>query len=231
MPNPAAELFDIFMGWRQTAGGSVAIRRGFAGSDTSERAHSEHVHAMILLSQVKEEIDKLGQAGRRVRTYREAFPKWVQVVLGMHVSTGWNQSSAPSTDVPRDLLDPLETLADVLDHTITTPLDAVAVTNLKVLLREILAAVDEDTALDQRLSLHIKRAVRHFETCIDEYAVHGESATMEAWDAVWASVQAASSQSSDPTRWTKFAERLFYPTASGLLASLPSMALQITGQG
>lgn len=226
MANPASELHDILVRWQTAQGSTNAIRRGFNGNTTAA-PHREHVRAMVLLEAIDSEIDRLAEAGRRVSKFRNAFPSWVEGVLALR-SGVWKSSNPSTADLPSSVLDTLEVLADILDHEASTPLDPNATEILGALLNEMLQAAESDTGLDPRLSVYIRRAVRHLQTCLEEYETVGQSATMDAYEAVWVATQAAAAQSSDPTKWQKMRDRFFFPTAAGLIANAPGLAIQIS---
>lgn len=225
--NPATALHSVIQEWVNTPGNSNIERRQLHGS-VERVGLQRHVTAMALMGEVLDEIGKLERAGRQVDLYRRYEREWLRGILAMN--KGWSAASSGASEFNEDDLAVLAQLADVLDHTgveNSPPLDSQAVATLETLLQEVLAAAAADTDLDDRLKLHIKRAARHLQTCIEEYDVLGASAAMEALDQVWVSMQAAAAQSSDPSRWRAFRDRFFIPTAAGLLANAPSLALQI----
>ncbi len=157
--------------------------------------------------------------------YRSHYPLWVEAVLSMRTNN-WNANTPAAHDFPQPSIDALEQLADVLDHK-APPLHPDAVARMNGLLSEVLSATSSDESLDERLRAHIRKAVRHLQTCVDEYQVYGESATMEALDAVWAALGAAAHSSKNPGKWETFQERFFFPTVVNFLANAPSLAIQI----
>lgn len=225
MANPAAELYEIFETWREANGGSNVNRRGLAETDQAP-ALAQHVRAMSLLSQIDAELKKLRQRERRTGSYDRAYPNWVKAVLAIG-SGNWGGATSAESDLGDTVMDPLEQLADVLDHLDQTPLSRSALENFRNLVDEVLAAEAADPDLDERLRLHIRRVVRHLQTCIEEFDVHGYSATMEAADNVWSAMQAAAFQSKDPGRWVKFKDRFVVPAVVGLVANGPGLAFQI----
>jgi len=222
MANAAAELFDIFSAWRGAKGSTNAERRRIQTPEGRDQV----TRAMALLPIIRAEIDALDAEGRRVASYREAYQHWLFAILA--VQTGWQGTTPPQNDFPQLALQALDTLADVLDHRPGPILDKTAVGVLRERLEEVLHAVDSDDSLDERLKAHIRRTVRHVQSCVDEFAVAGESATMEALDALYASMLAAAHSSKHPGRWERFLGQFFLPTAAGLLANGPGLALQIT---
>lgn len=184
---------------------------------------------MSLLDKLAEDIDDLERSGRRVRVFRRHYPYWVQAVLAIQTNS-WSGSTTAATDFSVTTMDVLEQLADVLDHR-SAPLHPDAVAAMNTLLGEVLTATDADDSLDTRLKVHIRKVVRHLQTCVDEYGAYGESAALDALDAVWVAMGAAAHSSGSPGRWEKFRERFFFPTAAGLLANTPSLVLQIAGGG
>lgn len=227
MTNPAAALHAILQEWVDAPGANNLARRQLQEPD-EHIGLRRHVAAMGLLREVLDEIDRLERAGRQVALYKRYEREWVRGILAM--DTGWAPASTGASDFDANDLGVLAQLADVLDHSgaqDSPPLDLRAVATLEALLQEVLTAADEDTGLDDRLKLHIRRVARHLQTCVEEYDVLGASAAMEALDQVWVAMQAAAAQSKDPSRWTAFRDRFFIPTAAGLLANAPSLALQI----
>lgn len=225
MANPAAELYEIFTVWREATGGSNLARRGLNQTDQAS-ALAQHVRAMSLLSQVGAELEKLRQRERRTGSYDRAYPNWVKAVLVVG-SGNWEGATNAESDLSDTVMDPLEQLADVLDHLDQTPISRGALESFRSLVGEVLSAEAADPDLDERLRLHIRRAVRHLQTCIEEFDLYGYSATMEAADNVWSAMQAAAFQSKDPGRWKKFNDRFVVPAVVGLVANSPGLAFQI----
>lgn len=224
MVNPAHELLDIFHDWSTHGGSTNQVRRGVG--DANEGGLATHVRAMALIGRIELEIDRLEQDGRRVTRFRDALPDWIRAVL-IYRTNSWTAATPAGNDFPELAMATLDMLADTLDHHASESLDPVAVANLRALLDEVVEAAKSDDSLSERLRTHIIRAARHLQTCVDEFDVMGSSRTMEALDALWVAAKAAEAESSRKGFWAKFAERFFYPTAAGLLANGPSLALQI----
>lgn len=222
MRNPAIELLTLLRIWAAADGPTNNDRRRM-GSDESL---VDLLEAMRLLGEVREEIIRLGEAGRQVRLYEQMWPVLVRGVVAQ--DSGWGRQSASDQDFPPRELDTLEHLADVLDYEASPqPLNPEGVALLRAALDEALALASEDEGLDDRLRVHLNRTIRHLRTCIEEYDERGHSITLEAWENVWVAFTAAQTKSSDPSRWKKVADAFFWPTASGIVASLPSVAVAL----
>lgn len=223
MRNPAIELLTLLRVWVAADGATNNIRRGM-GSDDSL---IDLLEAMRLLGEVREEIIRLAEAGRQVRLYEQMWPVLVGGVVAQESTWGQKQSTSDQDFPPREL-DTLELLADVLDYEASPqPLNPEGVALLRATLDEALALASEDAGLDDRLRVHLNRTIRHLRTCIDEYDERGHSITLEAWENVWVALTAAQTKSSDPSRWKKLADAFFWPTASGIVVSLPSVAIAL----
>jgi hypothetical protein len=222
MPNPAAELHEIFLAWRSDQRNTNAERR-----DVTDRAGLlKSVRAMVLLDRIFNEIDALQASGRRVGAYEKAFLSWTNAVLC--TQSNWAGSTKAAVDFPQHAMDVLDQLADILDHLPGQPqLNPTAVQVLESRLREVLDALADDDVLDDRLRLHIERTVRHVQTCIGEFGVYGESETMAALDALWVGIRAADAANPDG-RWARLRDNFFMPTAAGLIAAIPQTIAQIT---
>jgi hypothetical protein len=222
MPNPAAELHEIFLAWRSDKRNTNAERR-----DVADRAGLlKSVRAMVLLDKIFDEINALEASGRRVGSYERAFLSWTNAVLC--IQTNWTSTSKASLDFPQYAMDVLDQLADILDHLPGQPqLNPTAAQVLESRLREVLDALADDEVLDDRLRLHIERTVRHVQTCISEFEVYGESETMAALDALWVGIKAAEAANPDG-RWAKLRDGFFMPTAAGLIAAIPQTIAQIS---
>ncbi|GHH80467.1 hypothetical protein [Promicromonospora soli] len=221
MLNPAAELHEIFVSWRDDPRATNLERREVQSRVGLMRS----VRAMVLLDEIFTEIDELQAAGRRVGAYEKAFLSWTHAVLC--VATGWPGGSKAVLDFPEHAMDVLDQLADILDHPPTRPkLDPTAMQVLESRLQDVLATLADDDVLDDRLKLHIQRTVRHVQTCVGEFEVYGESETMAALDALWVGIRAAEAANPDG-KWAKFRDTFFMPTAVGLIAAMPQTIAQI----
>lgn len=222
MRNPAIELLTLLRGWAEAEGPTNFARRDMASDDSL----IDLLEAMRLLGEVREETIRLAEAGRRVRLYEQMWPALVRGVVAQD-STFTHQSKVEQDFPPREL-DTLELLADVLDHENNAqPLNPEGVAVLRAALNEALHLASADEGLSELLRVHLRRTIRHLQTCIEEYDERGHSVTLEAWENVWIAFTAAQTQSTAPSRWKKLADSFFWPTASGIVATLPSVALTL----
>lgn len=219
--NPAAELFEIFSAWATAGGGSNHKRRDMDGEGLSQ-----HVRAMNLVQETIRAIDALAASGRNVRIYRSSQDAWISavVVLG---SDNWRSGTSASHDFTPVMMNALEGLADVIEHTSGANTAEAAI--IGILLDQVADAA-RDTDIDPRLSAHIMKVVNRLREYLHDFDNVSPEAANDAWEAAWAAASAAAAQTTgeDRTRWEKLRDSFFVPTATGLLASAPSLALQIT---
>lgn len=224
MPNPAAELFTIFTNWRSAPEASTLQRRELAGDDPAGIA--THARAFKLLEQIERSLAELAQAGRRVGVAQRACPLWAKAILAIPTDS-WAARTNASDEINQQLMDILDQLADTLDLTGRPAISHSSKDDALQELRDVLEAVNADDSLDPRLKRHIRRVVRNLQTCIEDFDGSDEDG-IAALDAVWAAMQAAMSQSSDPGIWEKFRDRFVVPTTVGWLVSAPAVVQGIT---
>ena len=230
--NPAALLFDQLTKYR-TATGNVSLLERWHISDDENSIINDADRAALLesvkwLTDIKAIIDTLDKMGRKVGPFRRNYSTWVDSTL--NIGKSWSSPYTPEEVCPQAALDSLETLADMVD-VLTPSLPTPLHDQLISLANELADGLEADTTLTDQLRDHLRRTVEYLRRCLENPGEYHLQNVVYAADNAITAAKAAAGESTDSVwkeRWRQLSTAIVYPTISGLIASFPSMILQIT---
>ena len=230
--NPAALLFDQLTKYR-TATGNVSLLERWHISDDEDSIINDADRAALLesvkwLTDIKAIIDTLDKMGRKVGPFRRNYSTWVDSTL--NIGKSWSSPYTPEEICSQAALDSLETLADMVD-VLTPSLPTPLHDQLISLANELADGLEADTTLTDQLRDHLRRTVEYLRKCLENPGEYHLQNVVDAADNAITAAKAAAGESTDSVwkeRWRQLSTAIVYPTISGLIASFPSMILQIT---
>ena len=230
--NPAALLFDQLTKYR-TATGNVSLLERWHTSDDETSIINDADRAALLesakwLTDINAIIDTLDNMGRKVGPFRRNYSTWVDSTL--NIGKSWSSPYTPEEVCPQAALDSLETLADMVD-VLTPSLSTPLRDQLISLANELADGLEADTTLSDQLRDHLRRTVEYLRRCLDNPGECHLQNVVDATDNAITAAKAAAGESTDSVwkeRWRQLSTAIVYPTVSGLIASFPSIILQIT---
>jgi hypothetical protein len=230
--NPAALLFDQLTKYR-TATGNVSLLERWHISDDENSIINDADRAALLesvkwLTDIKAIIDTLDKMGRKVGPFRRNYSTWVDSTL--NIGKSWSSPYTPEEICSQAALDSLETLADMVD-VLTPSLPTPLHDQLISLANELADGLEADTTLTDQLRDHLRRTVEYLRKCLENPGEYHLQNVVDAADNAITAAKAAAGESTDSVwkeRWRQLSTAIVYPTISGLIASFPSMILQIT---
>jgi hypothetical protein len=230
--NPAALLFDQLTKYR-TATGNVSLLERWHTSDDETSIINDADRAALLesakwLTDINAIIDTLDNMGRKVGPFRRNYSTWVDSTL--NIGKSWSSSYTPEEVCPKAALDSLETLADMVD-VLTPSLSTPLRDQLISLANELADGLEADTTLSDQLRDHLRRTVEYLRRCLENPGECHLQNVVDATDNAITAAKAAAGESTDSVwkeRWRQLSTAIVYPTVSGLIASFPSIILQIT---
>ena len=230
--NPAALLFDQLTKYR-TATGNVSLLERWHTSDDETSIINDADRAALLesakwLTDINAIIDTLDNMGRKVGPFRRNYSTWVDSTL--NIGKSWSSPYTPEEVCSQAALDSLETLADMVD-VLTPSLSTPLRDQLISLANELADGLEADTTLSDQLRDHLRRTVEYLRRCLENPGECHLQNVVDATDNAITAAKAAAGESTDSVwkeRWRQLSTAIVYPTVSGLIASFPSIILQIT---
>ena len=218
MGNPARELLEIFEGWR--AGAPPGVQRQLdktPGVDDVRRA-------MHLIEEMHYALNELEANGTSMQLYRDASAKWVHNVLAY--PNGWQDNQASNHLYAAARIDMLQSLVILLDAS-PARVNMQHAANFDTYLASIIDLLATDEGIDDALRAHIAKLVTHVKRALDEYKATGRFDAEDALTQLWVSLIAAEARSKGHKgQWRKFAAELRVPVSSGVIVSLPMLAIE-----
>ncbi|MET3349604.1 UNVERIFIED_ORG: hypothetical protein ABID57_001276 [Arthrobacter sp. UYEF1] len=229
MSNPASEILTIFKHWQDAASGSspTHVVRGWNGGDF----HAEHLHVIKSLAEISRVVDQLEAGGRKVGAHRRGIDLITTALL--NAPYNWADNGGNNGTMTPHMFDVLEMLESELDHQ-GPKLSSGSIDSAKALLDDVLAALDDDGTLPNEVRAHISGVIAVVRGYLDNPGSGTEADLGESLRQLWIALYAAAGATKDAgarTKFTGFAEKIYYPTVSGFIASLPGLtltALQLT---
>ena len=218
--NPADLLHARLTVYREAQGGASAMTRFHVTADGSSLTSGDRLAVLESadwLRRIARILDSMEAAGRRVRPYRRNFDTWVDAAL--NIGKPWGSTMTES-----------ESLADII-ATMTPGTGSEAHERLTTLLHDASDALDGDQTLSDQLRRHLRRVLDRLRSCVEHPEAYDVQDLAEAADDTVTSAKAAAGESTDKTwkdRWEKIVTVWAAPVITGLIASSPSLVLQIT---
>lgn len=228
--NPAQSLYDFLLDSKAGAAAGAALGTVRALNDSEGMA--QQLQAVADVIAVRESLREMVKAGLPVDTYEKYLPDWERMVVGYPV--GWVNQLKPDEAFPAAILDHLHTLAGWFATTHPTPSDS-ALSELRTFLADVLSLLEDDDTITAELKVYLGRLVREMQNAIDDDSLLQRFDLDEAGRRLWTALFAASAQTGSEERqraWTKLADKLWWPSAAGIISSTPSIiAGVITASG
>jgi hypothetical protein len=228
MSNPAADLHELFTRW-----GAVLDEGNQSAMSSrqldSEEGFAKQRDAMGHLLDVVEGLSRLEDQGLPVSIYRKYVAAWTSMT--MNCDRHWNSAMSRETAFPQNEMDHLETLRGwfaVGAPRVRSGTDA----ELRVLLSDVGALLDDDASISDELRLYIRRLVADVQASLDDEKLGSGFDLGDAAERLWVALFAAAGQTSDPDkkgRWSNLATTIWQPSIVGLVSSLPGAVATAMG--
>ena len=209
MANPAELLFNQFTEWNKPAESAQKARK-----DTPDLAI--HRRAIHNLNDINHLLRHMENEGKRVRVYKEAFPRWVKTVF--NYPDYW-QGSKSAAIVQKDI-DYLENLIDVLDPFVPK-LDAGSFEGVRSHLEQIESLLNEDDSLDPLSRESAREVVANVREAIDNFEIFGDFRTEKLLQLLLGQLAVLTLRSSRREKWKTVLNGFVIPY---LVAQLPSLS-------
>ncbi|MCY1696454.1 hypothetical protein [Curtobacterium sp. SL109] len=220
--NPAQSLYDYLLSIKErVAPGNVSVGKA-RGLATSGGMHQQ-MRAVIDLVAIREGINELEAAGLPVATYRKYEQGWAKMVMSF--PEGWGQNVDAEATYPMSTLDHLHTLAGWFATTRPLPSKR-SQGELKAFLLDVQKLLEADDSISGELKAYLNRLIREMQNALDDAVLLKRFDFDEAGRRLWTGLFAASAQTQDEEKksaWTDLANKLWWPTAAGVLGSAPSI--------
>ena len=228
MPNPAADLHDVFEQWGAVLSDGNHSVSGSRGLDTQE-GFARQRDAMGHLLDLVEGLSRLEEQGMPVSVYRKYVPAWTSML--MNYDHTWTSAVYRDTAFPQNEMDHLETLKGWFD--VGAPrLRSGSDVELEGLLDDVNALLLDDASISDELRLYIRRLVADIKASLDDEQIGGGFDLAGAAERLWVALFAAAGQTADPEKkssWTNLATTLWQPSVVGILSSLPGAVATTIG--
>lgn len=223
MSNPASEILTIFKQWQDGASGNspTHVVRGWNGGDF----HTDHLHVIKSLAEISRVVDQLEAGGRKVGAHRRGVDLITTALL--NAPYNWSDNGGNQGTMTPHMFDVLEMLESELDHQ-APKLAAGSVDGAKALLDDVLAVLDDDGTLPDKVRAHILGVIAVVRGYLDNPGSGTEVDLAESLRQLWIALYAAAGATKDAgakSKFTGFAEKIVYPTVSGFVAGLPGLTL------
>jgi hypothetical protein len=192
----------------------------------SEKGMNRQLQAVTDLLALRSGLADMFAAGLPVGTYLKYVPAWT--AMTMSYPQGWSGLVNGEDAYPVSTLDHLRTLAGWFQAAGPSP-SADAQGELRDFLIDVLALLEDDATISAELKVYLGRLVREMQNALDDEEVFDRFDFDEAGRRLWTALFAAAAQSQDEEKeaaWRGMANKLWWPTAAGVLGSAPSI---ITG--
>lgn len=219
--NPAQSLYEFLMLARDASltGAPPRASRELDDKEGMER----QLRAVTDLLALRRGLDELSDAGLPVRTYQKYVQSWTQMVLSY--PEGWKNSIDVDSAYPESTLDHLHTLAGWFATARPMPTRQ-SQDELRSFLLDVQALLESDDTISGELKVYLGRLIREMENALDDEQLLERFDFDEAGRRLWTALFAASAQTTDDEKksaWTDLANKLWWPTTAGALASAPSI--------
>lgn len=238
MANSASRLADTFRDWWtdewRVESGMFLRDRGLSkvfsllglevlvkGQDAERAALKARTGALELFTQTLPAIDEMEARGLHTEAIRQSQWKWNAAILNF--PRAW-AASRPVNDA--DLM-ALNMVSNDLDSR-KTNVDRARLNEILDLLDRVEQLLREDGSITDQLRWYVHRLVREARDRVADEDGGFTTNLHETLEALWVAMEAGRSQSKEKRGlWDKLSERLYYPVASGLIASVPSLAISV----
>ena len=179
---------------------------------------------MHLIEEMHYALNELEANGTSMQLYRDASAKWVHNVLAY--PNGWQDNQASNRLYAAARIDMLQSLVILLDAS-PARVNMQHAANFDTYLASIIDLLATDEGIDDALRAHIAKLVTHVKRALDEYKATGRFDAEDALTQLWVSLIAAEARSKGHKgQWRKFAAELRVPVSSGVIVSLPMLAIE-----
>lgn len=222
MSNPADALHAILEPWLSDTSKQIYILRdtGANGSDSNMKLHRQ---AITLINEIERLLHSTQRRERAIEADTKYLEKLTKVVFAY--PHNWQQPPAnPSNLSDPGILDYLMSIAERIED-LAPETGAEERQGIADYLTELTSLMVDDHSLPAQLRQHMRRLIVEAETCLAEYEIMGDFALQASLDRIAIAVLQASKQSKQPTKWEEFMAKLIYPSAAGMIGSIPMGAI------
>ena len=160
----------------------------------------------------------LGQRGVDVSNFRRYLQSsWTTALIGYPDWKG-NSRNNPN-QVSMDMLHSLALLFDREFDQVK-----IADTEIKDFLDQVMEALAEDDTIGDAMRWYIQKLVTDIRQTVDDHEFMDTFDLNDALQRLWASLQGAAHQSSEPKRWERLSE-FIWTAASGAVGSIPALTV------
>lgn len=156
MSNPAADLYDLFIKWHDSGGGSAYRQRSIESTEGLE----ESMLAAQLLEEVERQLNFLHRQGKRVDAYLGAVDAWRRTVF--HAPRSWQHD-----DVYLERIDMLEGLIPLLQD-IAAKADELDLNQVREHLDAVEELITDAGDIGTDLQRYISKTLLHLRSLLDE---------------------------------------------------------------
>ncbi|MFE4835201.1 hypothetical protein ACFRAU_11040 [Arthrobacter sp. NPDC056691] len=221
MANPAELLHQILSDWVQEPTKPIYSSRGI---HDDESLMQRHRRAIRLIDEIDQIVSGMDLPGSRRDSIQRNLAKWTKWVFAY--PHNWLQ--VPDKGYPnlwdQDALDALDLVAHLLENQVPK-VDEASRDSYLTTINEVITALGADETLPADLRKHIYIIAAHARHCLEDYEMTGDFALQAAVERLATAVQMAMSFTKSEGAWSKFRDKLFFPTVAGLVASGPQLAI------
>ena len=207
MTNPALELHDLYLSWRDRIAASPNQQnmKVHLGIDSPE-GMSEVRRAFALLATIDEILKRFELDGRRFQPYRKQLDQWARIPLS--VRAGWAANVSPLHLISESVLDQVQSFGGYLEGKVLE-LAPAQDSNLRNLIAQADALLDDED-FDPALRQYLRRLITAIRYALDdEQAGKGFDFTA-AVEQLWVALNAAAERAPEHQRprWRKLVEQV-----------------------
>lgn len=219
MSNPADALHAILEPWLGVTDKKIYIAREMQQGGP-EASLKKHRLAILLINEIERLLHSTQRRERTIDADTKYLAKLTKIVFAFpHNWQGTPIEASPKLDNPGDL-DYLSSIAERIEDLApkTSPEERQSIADY---LTELTSALVEDISLPAQLRQHMRRLIVEAQTCLAEYEIMGDFGLQASLDRIAVAILQASAQSNQPKKWEGFMAKLVYPSAAGIIGSIP----------
>lgn len=226
MTNPADLLHNLLTEWMQKDEKQIYIHRGIHKNGADEN-FVKHRQAIRLINEIEMLLNSTERREGSKRADENALANLTKVVFAYPHNWQAKPLSAPDNLADHGGLDYLLSIAERLEG-LAPEFGIEARQSISDFLVELTSELTSDDSLPRELKLHLRRLIVEAQTCLEEYEITGDFFLQSSLDRLSVAVMRAGKASSNPSKWTRFADKFMYPAATALIGGAPGTILAIT---
>lgn len=207
MSNPALELHDLYLSWRDRISESPSQQnmKVHLGIDSRE-GMAEIRHAFSLLTTIDQILTRFELDGRRFQPYRKQLDQWARVPLSGQA--GWASNVSPLHLISESVLDQIQSFGGYLEGKVLE-LNPSHESNLRSLMAQADSLLDEDD-FDPALRRYLRRLITAIRYALDDEQTGKGFDFTSAVEQLWVALNAAAERAPEHQRprWRKLVEQI-----------------------